>query len=60
MDDSTNEGKLLNAIIDVLDDMSLAIEDVEEIQDEISEQVDGIDEGILPKSKKLFMKKMIT
>jgi DNA-directed RNA polymerase subunit RPC12/RpoP len=46
IDDSTNEGKLLGAIIDVLDDISLAIEDIEEIQDEMSEQVDGIDEDL--------------
>lgn len=54
MDDSTNEGKLLNAIIDVLDDMSLAIEDVEEIQDEMGEQVDGIDEDLAELEKIIY------
>lgn len=54
IDDSTNEGKLMNAIIDVLDDISLAIEDVEEIQDEISEQVDGIDEDLAELEKIMY------
>lgn len=54
MDDSTNEGKLLNAIIDVLDDISLAIEDIEEIQDEMSEQVDGIDEDLAELEKVVY------
>jgi hypothetical protein len=54
MDDSTNEGKLLNAIIDVLDDISLAIVDIEEIQDEVSEQVDGIDEDLAELEKVVY------
>lgn len=54
INDSTNEGKLLNAIIDVLDDISLAIADVEEIQDEIGEQVDGIDEDLAELEKIMY------
>jgi len=54
IDDSTNEGKLLNAIIDVLDDISLAIEDVEEVQDEMGEQVDGIDEDLADLEKIIY------
>ncbi len=54
VDDTTNEGKLLTAIIDVLDDISLAIEDVEEIQDEMSEQVDGIDEDLAELEKIVY------
>lgn len=52
--DSTNEGKLLKAMIDVLDDMAMTIEDIEEIQDEISEQVDGIDEDLAEVEKAVF------
>ena len=37
IDENTNEGKLLMAIIDVIDDMFLAVEDLEEIQDEHAE-----------------------
>lgn len=44
--DSTNEGKLLKSIIDVLEDMALEVEDIVEIQDELSEQVDAIDEDL--------------
>ncbi|OPX43457.1 hypothetical protein CLHUN_26040 [Ruminiclostridium hungatei] len=54
IDDTTNEGKLLTAIIDVLDDISLAIEDVEEIQDEMGEQVDGIDEDLAELEKTVY------
>ena len=54
INDSTNEGKLMNAIIDVLDDISLAIEDVEEIQDEIGDQVDGIDEDLAELEKIMY------
>ncbi len=54
IDDSTNEGKLLNAMIDVLDDISLAIEDIEEIQDEMGEQVDGIDEELAELEKIMY------
>lgn len=54
IDDSTNEGKLLNAIIDVLDDISLSLEDIEEIQDEMSEQVDSIDEDLAELEKVMY------
>ncbi len=54
IDDSTNEGKLLTAVIDVLDDIALAIEDVEEIQDEMGEQVDGIDEDLAELEKIVY------
>ena len=46
INDSTNEGKLLKAIIEVLDDVSLSVEDIEEVQEELSEQVDSIDEDL--------------
>ncbi len=54
IEDTTNEGKLLTAIIDVLDDIALAIDDVEEIQDEMSEQVDGIDEDLAELEKVVY------
>lgn len=44
--DATNEGKLLKAIIDVLDDVALAVDDVEEVQEQLSEQVDEMDEDL--------------
>ena len=39
----TKEGKLLLAIIDVLDDVSLAIEDIDNYTEELAAQVDEID-----------------
>lgn len=54
IDETTNEGKLFTAIIDVLDDIALAIEDVEEIQDEMSEQVDGIDDDLAELEKTVY------
>lgn len=44
--ESTNEGKLLKAMVEVLDDMALSIEDLEEVQEELSQQVDFIDEDV--------------
>lgn len=44
--DATNEGKLLKAIIDVLDDVALAVNDVEEVQEQLSEQLDEMDEDL--------------
>lgn len=46
LDYSTNEGKLLKAILDVLDDMALAVDDIEEVQEQLSEQVDEMDEDL--------------
>lgn len=46
LNEATNEGKLLKAIIEVLDDVAIAVEDVEEIQDQLGEQVDTIDEDL--------------
>lgn len=40
------EGKLLLAIIDVLDDMALSMEDLDEGMGELCEQVDEIDEDL--------------
>lgn len=44
--DATNEGKLLKAIIDVLEDVAIAVDDVEEVQEQLSEQVDEMDEDL--------------
>ena len=46
LDDSTDTGKIIHAIVDVLDDMALAIEDIENTQDELSELVDILDEDL--------------
>ena len=42
LNDTTNEGKLLKAIIEVLDDVALAVDDIEDVQEQISEQLDDM------------------
>lgn len=46
VDESTKEGKLLKAIIDVLDDMASDLESLEDYTEELTEQVDAIDEDL--------------
>ncbi len=46
LDDSTKEGKILNAIIDLLADITEEICDIEEGCDEICEQIDAVDEDL--------------
>lgn len=46
LDNDKKEVKVLNAIIDLLDDMALAVESTEELYDELVEQVDAIDEDL--------------
>jgi DNA-directed RNA polymerase subunit RPC12/RpoP len=46
LDYTTNEGKLFKAIMEVLDDMALAVDDIEEVQEQLSEQVDEMDEDL--------------
>ncbi|MDQ2085298.1 hypothetical protein RBH29_02455 [Herbivorax sp. ANBcel31] len=46
IDDSTNEGKLLKEMIEVLDDIANSVVDVEEVQDHLGDQVDNIDEDL--------------
>jgi len=54
INDTTNEGKLLLAIIDVLDDIALAVDDIEEVQEELSEQVDEMDEDLAEIEKLIY------
>ncbi|TYQ13361.1 UNVERIFIED_CONTAM: hypothetical protein Cloal_4429 [Acetivibrio alkalicellulosi] len=46
INDSTDEGKLLKTIIEVLDDIANSVEDIEEIQEHLGEQVDDMDEDL--------------
>ena len=46
LDTTTKEGKLLAAVVEVLDEMALSIVDVEEAYDELQEVVDAIDEDL--------------
>ncbi len=46
LDESKPEVKVINAIVDLLDDIAYDLTDVEELYDELSEQVDEIDEDL--------------
>lgn len=46
LDGSTDEKKLLKAILDVLDDFALVIDDMDEAQESLGEQVDEIEESV--------------
>ena len=54
INDSSNEGKLLKAIIDVLDDIALSVDDIEEVQEQLSSQVDDMDEDLAGIERILF------
>jgi uncharacterized C2H2 Zn-finger protein len=46
LNDSTNEGKIIKAMIEVLDDIALSVDDLTEAQQQLEEQVDDIDEDL--------------
>ncbi len=46
LDDSTNEGKVINAIIDVLGDIALNIEEIDSDLSDISDVVADLEEGV--------------
>ena len=52
--DESNEGKLLKAMIEVMDDLALAVDDVEEVQEQLSEQIDNIDEDVAEIERLIF------
>lgn len=46
LDETTKEGKILAAIIDLLDDIAVEIDDIEVGCDDMSEQLDAVDEDL--------------
>lgn len=46
LDESKPEVKIINAIVDLLDDMAYSVADMEELYDELSAQVDEIDQDL--------------
>lgn len=46
LDEATKEGKILSAIIDVLDDIAVEIDDVEEVISDLGDQIDAVDEDL--------------
>lgn len=54
LDESKPEVKVINAIIDVLDDMSYSVTDMEDLYDELSAQVDEIDQDLADVETELY------
>lgn len=54
LDDSKPEVKVINAIIDLLDDVAYDLSDMEDLYDELSEQVDEIDQDLAEVESELF------
>lgn len=46
LDESKPEVKVINAIVELLDDMAYSVSDMEELYDELSAQVDEIDQDL--------------
>ena len=46
VDEATKEGRIIKAMVEVLDDIALTVSDMEDGMSEISEQVDAIDEDL--------------
>ena len=54
LDTSSKEGKVLKAVVDVLDDMALSVTDIEDDLAELSDQVDEIDEDLSEVEDEVF------
>ena len=54
LDENKPEVKLINAIIDLLDDVAYEVKDMEELYDELSEEVDEIDQDLADVEDELF------
>ena len=54
LDETKPEVKVLNAIIDLLDDIAYDVQDMEELYDELSEQVDEIDQDLADVESELY------
>lgn len=46
VDETSKEGRIIRAIVEVLDDMALTVSEVEDTVSEVTEQVDAIDEDL--------------
>ena len=54
LDDSKPEVKVINAIVDLLDDIAYDLTDMEELYDDLSEQVDEIDQDLAEVESELY------
>ena len=54
IDEKSNEGKIINAIIDLLDDMAVTVSDLDDDYGDLSNQVDEIDEDLFKLEEEVF------
>ena len=54
LDEKKPEVKVINAIIDLLDDIAYDLTDMEELYDELSDQVDEIDQDLAEVESELY------
>ena len=54
LDENKDEVKVINAMIDLLEDMAYDVQDMEDIVDEVCEQVDEIDEDLAEVEDELY------
>ena len=54
LDQSKPEVKVINAIVDLLDDIAYDLTDMEELYDELADQVDEIDEDLSEVESELY------
>lgn len=54
LDENKAEVKVINAVIDLLDDIAYDLTDMEDLYDELSEQVDLIDQDLADVESELF------
>ena len=54
LDETKPEVKVINAIIDLLDDITYDVQDMEELYDELSGQVDEIDQDLADVEDEVF------
>ena len=54
LDSKKPEVKVINAIVDLLDDIAYDLTDMEELYDELSEQVDEIDQDLAEVESELY------
>ncbi|MBQ9680371.1 MAG: hypothetical protein IJV48_06805 [Ruminococcus sp.] len=54
LDESKDEVKVINAIIDLLEDMAYDVVEIEDVVDEVCDQVDEIDEDLAEVEEELY------
>ena len=46
VDETTNQGKIMKAVLDVLDDMAFTVSDLEDSTSELYEELEAVDEDL--------------